>query len=124
MQLAPRLADQRDQPALDREMDVFIGNVELEASGVDLIFDALEAADDRAHLARLEQPDLREHLRMRDRAADIVAKKPPIERQRRGERFDLGQTAARKPSANETFVLAAHFHCSQAGEVVRVARIN
>ena len=40
MQLAPGLADHRDQPALDREMDVFIGNVEFEHAPLDLVFDA------------------------------------------------------------------------------------
>ena len=52
VQLAPRLANQRDQPALDREMDVFVGDIELEDAALDLIFDPLESADDRAHLAR------------------------------------------------------------------------
>ena len=123
MQLAPGLANQRDQPALDREMDVFIGNVEFEDAALDLIFDTLESADDRTHFAGLEQADLREHLRMRDRSANIVPKKPPVERQRRGECFDLGQTAARKSSANEILVLATHFHCWK-DEAARSERFN
>ena len=85
VQLAPGLADQRDQPALDREVDVFIGNVEFEQAPLDLIFDTLESADDRTHFAGLEQADFREHLRMRDRSANIVPKKPPVKRQRRRE---------------------------------------
>ena len=44
VQLAPRLANQRNQPPLDREMDIFIGDIELEASALDLIFDPLEPA--------------------------------------------------------------------------------
>ena len=110
VQLAPRLANQRNQPPLDREMDIFVGDIELEASALDFIFDPLEPRGDRAHLARLEQSDLREHLRMRDRAANVVPKKPPIEWQRRGERFDLGQTAVRKSSADEILLAATPFH--------------
>ena len=110
MQLAPGLANQRDQPALDREMDIFIGDIELEATARDFSFDPLESADDRPQLARLEQPDFREHLRMRDRSANIVPKKPPVEWQRRRECFDLGQAAARKSSTDEIFLAATHFH--------------
>ncbi len=123
VQLAPGLANQRDQPALDREVDVFVGDIELEASIRDFTFDALESADDRAQLVRLEQSDLREHLRMRDRPANVVPKKPPIERQRRGECFDLGQAAARKSSTDEIFLAAPRFHCMTSG-AIRDARIN
>jgi hypothetical protein len=38
---------------------------------------------------------------MRDRPANIVPKKPPVEGQRRGEGFDLGDAAARKSSPDE-----------------------
>src|SRR5579864_7186714 len=38
---------------------------------------------------------------MRDRSPDVMAVQPPIERQRGGEGFDLGQTRARKAAANQ-----------------------
>src|SRR5580700_4922023 len=106
MQLAPGLINQRDQPALDCEVDIFVGNIELEAPVRNFAFDTLESADDRPQLARLEQSDLRKHLRMRNRSANIVQKKPPVEWQRRRECFDLGKAAARKSSTDETFLAA------------------
>jgi len=57
------------------------------------------------------------------RAANIVPKKSPVERQGRRERFDLGKAAARESSTDEIFLTAAHFH-DQAGGAVRDARIN
>ena len=59
VELAPGLSNQRDQPALDRQVDVFIGDIELEASIRDFTFDTLESADDCTQLARLEQSSLR-----------------------------------------------------------------
>ena len=123
MQLAPGLTNQRDKPSLDRKVDVFIGDIELEATARNFSFDALESAHDRPQLARLEQSDFREHLRMRDRAANIVPKKPPVEWQRRRECFDLGQAAARKSSTDEIFLAASHFH-NQTSGAIRDARIN
>src|ERR1700682_2803431 len=40
---------------------------------------------------------------MRDRSLDIVPEEPPIERQRRGEGLDLGQTRDLETSAKEIF---------------------
>src|SRR5579862_3465912 len=104
-------------------MNVFVGDVELEASLRDLIFDPLEAANDLAQLARFEQSDFREHLCMRDRSANVVAKKAAVEWQRRGERFDLGQSAARKSPPDEIFPAATHFHGGASG-VARGERVN
>ena len=102
MQLAPGVADQLDQAPLDREMDVFVGNIEVEAGRPSISFSMVrEPPTICTHFAALSRSDLRQHLRMRDRAANVMAKEPPIERQRRGERLDLGQTAARESSANE-----------------------
>jgi len=53
---------------------------------------------------------------VRDRAANIVAKKPAVERQRRRKCLDLGNTAAIKSSPDEivrgfgAFLLATPFH--------------
>jgi len=60
---------------------------------------------------------------MRDRAANVVPKETPVEGQRRGEGFDLGEAAARKSTADEIFLAAAHFHDQSSG-VVRGGRIN
>ena len=95
------LADQRDQPALDREMDVLVGDVELEAA---LRRFRSRCARDRERSRAFrgrDQSDLREHLGMRDRAADVVAEQPPIEGQRCGERFNFRQTSARESPANQ-----------------------
>src|SRR5271170_1081214 len=101
MQLAPRFAYQRDQPPLYREMNVFIGDIETELTALNFVFDSLESNDDRAQLGRLQQPDLRQHLRMRDRSANIVPEQPPVERQRRRERLNLGDSPARKPPTDQ-----------------------
>ena len=107
----------------ERQVEVFIGDIELEASSRDFTFDTLESANDCTQLARLEQSSLLEHPRMRDRPANIVPKKPPVEGQRRGEGFDLGDAAARESSPDEIarcgagrhslnllFLAATHFH--------------
>jgi hypothetical protein len=60
---------------------------------------------------------------MRDRPADIVPKKAPVEWQRRRERFDLGEAAARESSTDEIFLAATHFHDQTSGSI-RDARIN
>ena len=54
VELAPRLADQCDQPSFDRQVNIFVGDIEFEASIRDFTFDPLESGDDRAQLARLE----------------------------------------------------------------------
>src|SRR5487761_1412459 len=47
MQLAPSVADLRDQPALDCEMNILVADIEAKASGVDLALNFLEPALDR-----------------------------------------------------------------------------
>ena len=101
MQFAPRLAGDRNQAALDRKMNVFIGDIELETTGLDLLLNLLETANDRAQLAGLQQSDFGEHPRMRDRSVNVVAIEPAIERQRRGEGLDFGQPTARESPANK-----------------------
>ncbi|MFZ0679073.1 hypothetical protein [Candidatus Binatus sp.] len=54
---------------------------------------------------------------MRDRPANIVPKKAPVEWQRRRECFDLGQAAARKSSSDEIFLAATHFHDRTSGAI-------
>jgi len=81
VEFASRLANHRDQPALDREMNILIGDIELKVTARYVIFNTLEAFCDRAQLSRFEQTDLREHLRVRNRAADIMPIEPSIERQ-------------------------------------------
>ncbi len=48
MQLAPRVADLRDQAPLDREMNILVADIESKASGIDLALDFLQSALDRA----------------------------------------------------------------------------
>ena len=96
MESASRLARDRDQATLDRKMNVFVRDIELETAGFDLLLNLLETANDRAQLAGLQQSDFGEHPRMRDRTENIVAIEPAIEWQRRGEGLDFGQPAARE----------------------------
>ena len=105
MQFAARGPDFFDQPALDREMDILVGDVEAKMPGTDLALDSAETRSDLARFRRGDQANLREHLRVRDRTENIVAVEPPIERQRRAEGFDLGQPRNLEASANE--ILAA-----------------
>ena len=79
MQLAAGIADFRDQPPLDREMDVLVGDRKAKASCRDFTLDGVEAGDDSARLGAGKKTNLRQHLRVRDRTADIVAKQAPIE---------------------------------------------
>src|SRR5260370_3083602 len=106
MEFAPRLANHGNQSAWDCEMNILGRDIELEASGCDFGLDLLESFDNRAQLSCLYQADLREHLRVCDRAADIVTVEPSIEGQRRGEGLDLGQASIRKASADQTRRLA------------------
>lgn len=101
MQFAPGRADPLGQAALDRKMDVFVGKLETEAAGIDLALDRAQSGDDFGGLGAPHQAGSRKHPRMRDRSPDVMAVQPPIERQRGGEGFDLGQTRARKAAANQ-----------------------
>ena len=57
MELARRRAPIfRDQPTLDREMDIFVGKLEAEAAGVDLALDRAQPGDDFAPPRARHQP--------------------------------------------------------------------
>src|SRR5262245_37887166 len=102
MQLAPRLSDPLGQAALDREMDILVGEIESEAPGGDFALDGLEAGDDPRRLGSAQQAPAREHPRMCNRAANIVTIEPAVERQRSGIGLDLGQARTREAPADKT----------------------
>ncbi len=83
--LAAGVAGQLDQSAFDRDMDVFVGDVELELRRISIsCLDRAQALYDLHGLGARDQLHLREHVGMRDRAADVVAKQ------------SAGQTATRR----------------------------
>ena len=55
MELAPRRADPLGQAALDREMDILVGEREAEAAGIDLALDRAQAGDDLGGLGAAQQ---------------------------------------------------------------------
>ena len=101
MELAPRRPDPLGQAALDREMDILVGQREAEAAGIDLALDRVQAGDDFGGLGAAQQAGSRQHPRMRDRPADVMPIEAPVERKRSGEGFHLRQAWARKAAANQ-----------------------
>ena len=57
MELAPRRADPLGQAALDREMDILVGEREAKAAGIDLALDRAQAGDDFGGLGAAQQAD-------------------------------------------------------------------
>ncbi len=74
----------RGQLRLDVHVDVLEVGAPLELAAIDLRADFLQPVDDDLQFARLEHPDLRQHLRVRDAAGDVVPVKLPVERDRFG----------------------------------------
>src|ERR1700730_5797655 len=101
MELTGGRADFLDEPAFDREMNIFVRDVEAEAATADLAFDSFQSRNDFAHLGSGQETHARKHPRMCDRAANIVAIEPAIEGERGAERLDLGQSRALETSADE-----------------------
>src|SRR5229473_2816371 len=101
MELTAGLADFLDEPALDCEMNVFVRDVEAEAAVVDLAFDSFQSRNDFARLRSTQKTHARKHPRMCNRAANVVAIEPAVERKRGAERLDLGQSRALESSADE-----------------------
>jgi hypothetical protein len=62
-------------------MNVLVCDIELEVPGGDFAFDSAQPGNDFTRFLRVDKPDLCEHVRVSDRAKDIVTIKPPIERQ-------------------------------------------
>ena len=61
-----------------RNMNVFIGNIENELAGFDFMFDGAQASGDLHRVGPRHQLHLRKHVGMRDGAANVMAKEPPI----------------------------------------------
>jgi hypothetical protein len=72
--------------SLDRGVDVLVFAREHEGALVELHLGAVERGDDERGLVDGEQADVREHLDVRARGRDVVAREPAVERQALGER--------------------------------------
>src|ERR1043166_8786074 len=93
--------DALDQAPLDIHVDVFIGGGEAEFTLVDLLANRLEPGDDAPRLAARNDALAPEHPRVRNAAGDVVAVKPRIDVDRRGEGLDRAGGRAREASAPE-----------------------
>jgi hypothetical protein len=80
--LAADAADDLGQPAFDRHVDVLVVGVHLEAAGVDLGANGLEAALELGELAGVDDRAAREHPHVRERLLDVVGGEPEVEADR------------------------------------------
>src|SRR6185503_15549875 len=103
VQPAARVADLLDQPRLDVHVHVLERRVPRQLPSREPPGHAPEPARDRRGVLGADQPLRREHLRVRDRACNIVRQQPPIELdrgiQRRGRRIE----GLLESSASRTF---------------------
>ena len=76
------------QRRLDVEMDVFLRHGVFEPAGVDLTTNLLKHVRDRIGLLHRHQTAVGQHLRMGDRAVDVIVGQPPVERHALGEELD------------------------------------
>ena len=95
------IADSLGEYRFDVHVHVFERGTPLEVAGLDVGEDPLEPDDDGVAILRGQHPDLGEHCRVRDRAPDVVLRKPAIEAHRFGEPLDqrvcrLGESACPK----------------------------
>ena len=90
-----------DQPTLNCQMNIFVGQIETEAAGFDLAFDLLQSLDDPIGVGIADQAGLRQHAPMGNRAPNVVPEQAAVKRQRSGERLHLGQTGGFKSAADQ-----------------------
>src|SRR5262249_48923109 len=100
MELAPGLSDFRDEASLDSQVDVFVGGDKAKLPRFYFLLDLAKTALNRARLGAPNQANARQHAGMGYGTKDVVPIEAAVERQRRGESLDFGQTPAREPAAN------------------------
>jgi hypothetical protein len=82
VELAAERTNQLGEPALDRHVDVLVVLAELEAAGVELGPDPVQALRDLLELGVVEHTELGEHASVRLRLLDVEGREAPIERDR------------------------------------------
>ena len=90
VELAAGVAEPRRERRLDVEVDVFLGDGELEPPGPDLAADLLEGLGDRVGLLHRDQPDRGQHPGVGDRTVDVIVGQPLVERDALREGLDAG----------------------------------
>ena len=80
VELPPGIAEPRRQFRLDVQMDIVLRRGERERARGDLLPDRFERLRNRGGLRGRHQAAGGEHLRMGDRAVDVVVGEPPVER--------------------------------------------
>src|SRR5450759_2046588 len=87
------------QPALDCRVDVFVGLLEIELTGVELAFDPPEAALDRDQLRSGQQARRGQPARVRNAPGDVEWIELEVDLERRRELLELRQQRAAEPAA-------------------------
>ena len=106
------IADAFRQCVLDVHMHVFECIVPLEAAGLDIALDAIQAFEDRIEFAFRENTDGSQHPGVRARAHDVVAVEPTVEGLGGREGLDEGVGRfgeAPPPGFGATVVTATHY---------------
>jgi hypothetical protein len=85
VELATDVADPLDQCPLDVHVDVFQFHVVLKRPLLNLLADGRQSLLNLQALLGLQQPDMRQHLRMGDRRLDVLRIQPPVEAHALGE---------------------------------------
>ncbi len=111
VQLRPGRARDLGDASFDRGVDVLVGRHEHERAVSELILDAVERGDDHPAFVVGQQTDPGEHLHVRARTGQVVARETPVEGQADGERQELVGRALAEPAVPERtsgrrFVLA------------------
>ena len=79
MQPSARVADSVGEPALERRVDVFVLECNVPVSGVERRLELLQAITDGTRVFVADEPGGGEHLRMRDRPADVVGHEASVQ---------------------------------------------
>ena len=88
-----------DEAALDRHVDVFVGNRRHERARIQLAADLVERFDDPVAIARGENAARCEHLRVRRTRAHVVRVQSNVEPDRRCERLRVTRRGLAKSAA-------------------------
>ena len=86
--LAPGVADDLGEPALDRHVHVLVVGLDLEPVLVDLRADLGEAALDLGQVVLADDLAAGEHPRVRERLLEVVGRQAEVERDRRVQRLE------------------------------------
>src|SRR5262249_25144131 len=82
-------------------VDVFVGGDKAKLPRFYFLLDLAKTALNRARLGAPNQANARQHAGVGYGTKDVVPIEAAVERQRRGESLDFGQTPARDPAPNK-----------------------